>query len=189
METVLEIGEKIKRLRKANNLTQEELANRAYLTKGFISQLERDLTSPAIVTLKSILDVLGEELADFFRDIKHEKILFDKKARVLSSISTEQMEVELLVPSAQSRLMDPVLVSLEPGASTETQLGHEGDPCRPGRSPRAGAVRERELLVVQLDAVIAVAHDEVHELVDVGPAIGLVLQDGGHRQPARSVSD
>ena len=127
METVLEIGEKLKRLRKANNLTQEELANRAYLTKGFISQLERDLTSPSIVTLKSILDVLGEELADFFRDVKHEKVLFDKKARVLSSTSTEQMEVELLVPSAQSRFMDPVLVSLEPGESTETHLGHEGE--------------------------------------------------------------
>lgn len=127
MEALLKIGEKIKRLRTANNLTQEELANRAYLTKGFISQLERDLTSPSIITLKGILDVLGEELADFFRDIKHEKVLFDKKARVLSSTSTEQMKVELLVPSAQSRLMDPVLVSLEPGSSTEAHLGHEGE--------------------------------------------------------------
>jgi transcriptional regulator with XRE-family HTH domain len=127
MEAVLNIGEKIRRLRKANNLTQEELANRAYLTKGFISQLERDLTSPSIITLKGILDVLGEELADFFLDIKHESVLFNQKARVLSSTSTEHMKVELLVPSAQSRLMDPVLVSLEPGTSTETHLGHEGE--------------------------------------------------------------
>ena len=82
MEAVLQIGEKLKRLRKANNLTQEELANRAYLTKGFISQLERDLTSPSIITLKGILDVLGEELADFFRDVKHESVLFDKGMRV-----------------------------------------------------------------------------------------------------------
>ena len=85
METVLNIGEKIRRLRKANNLTQEELANRVYLTKGFISQLERDLTSPSIITLKGILDVLGEELADFFLDIKHEKVLFDKKASRITS--------------------------------------------------------------------------------------------------------
>ena len=127
METVLRIGEKIRRLRKANNLTQEELANRAYLTKGFISQLERDLTSPSIVTLKGILDVLGEELADFFHDVKHEKVLFDKRARVLSSTTTEEMKVELLVPSAQSRLMDPVLVSLEPETITETHHGHEGE--------------------------------------------------------------
>ena len=127
MEAILKIGEKIKRLRKANNLTQEELANRAYLTKGFISQLERDLTSPSIVTLKGILDVLGEELADFFRDVKHESVLFDKKARVLSSTTTDEMKVELLVPSAQSRIMDPVLVSLEPGSSSATHTGHEGE--------------------------------------------------------------
>ncbi|MFP3869683.1 MAG: helix-turn-helix domain-containing protein [Syntrophobacteria bacterium] len=127
MHPSLKFGEKIRRLRKANNLTQEELANRTYLTKGFISQLERDLTSPSIVTLKGILDVLGEELADFFRDIKHEKVLFDKNARVLSSTSTDHMRVELLVPSAQSRLMDPVLVKLDPGTFTETHSGHEGE--------------------------------------------------------------
>lgn len=127
METSLKIGEKIRRLRKANNLTLEELANRTYLTKGFISQLERDLTSPSIATLKGILDVLGEELADFFRDVKHERVLFDRKARVLSSASTEEMKVEVLVPSAQSRIMDPVLVSLEPGSDTKIQPAHEGE--------------------------------------------------------------
>ena len=55
----LKIGEKLRRLRSSNSLTQEELANRAFLTKGFISQLERDQTSPSIATLKDILDVLG----------------------------------------------------------------------------------------------------------------------------------
>ncbi len=67
----IKIGEKLRRLRMENGLTQEELANRAYLTKGFISQLERDLTSPSIATLKSILDVLGVELAEFFQDMPH----------------------------------------------------------------------------------------------------------------------
>ena len=47
----MQIGEKIKNLRIKNSLTQEELANRSELTKGFISQLERDLTSPSIATL------------------------------------------------------------------------------------------------------------------------------------------
>lgn len=127
MEASLKIGEKIRRLRKANNLTLEELANRTYLTKGFLSQLERDLTSPSITTLKGILDVLGEELADFFRDVKHERVLFDRNVRVLSSASTEAMRVEVLVPSAQSRIMDPVLVSLEPGSDTKTHAPHEGE--------------------------------------------------------------
>ena len=41
----MDIGQKIKELRVAKGLTQEELADRSELSKGFISQLERDLTS------------------------------------------------------------------------------------------------------------------------------------------------
>ena len=51
----MEIGLKIKELRLKKQLTQEELADRCELTKGYISQLENDLTSPSIATLKDIL--------------------------------------------------------------------------------------------------------------------------------------
>ena len=57
----MEIGSKIKALRIVNGLTQEELADRAELSKGFISQLERDLTSPSIATLSDILQCLRSE--------------------------------------------------------------------------------------------------------------------------------
>lgn len=62
----MSIGGKIKRLRLKLNLTQEELANRTELSKGFISQLERDLTSPSIATLMDILEALGTNLSEFF---------------------------------------------------------------------------------------------------------------------------
>lgn len=123
----MKIGEKLKRLRQANSLTQEELANRAYLTKGFISQLERDQTSPSIATLKDILDVLGVSLADFFRDLSPERVVYPVSARRLTSNSTEAVRVEVLVPEAQSRLMDPVLVTVAPGASLPRQGPHEGE--------------------------------------------------------------
>ena len=55
----MEIGSKIKRMRLRLGLTQEELADRTELTKGFISQLERDITSPSIATLMDILEALG----------------------------------------------------------------------------------------------------------------------------------
>ena len=44
----MQIGAKLKELRILNGLTQEELADRTELSKGFISQLERDLTSPPL---------------------------------------------------------------------------------------------------------------------------------------------
>ena len=51
----MDIGLKLKELRVLKGLTQEELADRAELSKGFISQLERNLTSPSIATLTDIL--------------------------------------------------------------------------------------------------------------------------------------
>ena len=71
----MEIGSKIKALRLQYDLTQEELANRCELTKGYISQLENDLTSPSIATLVDILSALGTTLKDFFAEEQEEKIV------------------------------------------------------------------------------------------------------------------
>ena len=65
MEIYMNIGSKIKELRIQKSLTQEELADRAELSKGFISQLERDIASPSIATLVDILQCLGTNLEEF----------------------------------------------------------------------------------------------------------------------------
>ena len=63
----MDIGKKIRELRTANDLTLEELASRSELTKGFLSQVERNLTSPSISTLEDILEALGTDLSQFFQ--------------------------------------------------------------------------------------------------------------------------
>ncbi len=122
----LNIGSKLKRLRLANNLTQEELANRTGLTKGYISQMERDRTSPSLSTLKDILDVLGEKLASFFEEGPEEQTVYRQEDRILISESTEAFKVELLVQASQRRDMEPVLVTLAPGARTWEDRSHQG---------------------------------------------------------------
>ena len=72
----MEIGPKLRELRIAKNLTQEELADRAELSKGFISQLERDLTSPSIATLVDILQCLGTTINEFFSEDPEEQVVF-----------------------------------------------------------------------------------------------------------------
>ena len=64
----MQLGEKIRQLRLQVGLTQGELADRCELTKGYISQLENDLTSPSISTLIDILSALGSTLKEFFSD-------------------------------------------------------------------------------------------------------------------------
>ena len=102
----MELGIKIKRLRLQNNLTQEELADRCELTKGYISQLENELTSPSIQTLEDILNALGTNFADFFRDEKEEKIVFTD-ADFIEKIA-EGHKIEWLVPNAQKNEMEPI---------------------------------------------------------------------------------
>lgn len=72
----MEIGKRIKNLRLSKNLTQE-LGEQTDLTKGYISQLERDLSSPSIETLFAILEVLGSTPKDFFDEEEHnQKVIY-----------------------------------------------------------------------------------------------------------------
>ena len=72
----MDIGVKLKAMRLQCGLTQEELADRCELTKGYISQLENNLTSPSIATLIDILTALGSNLKSFFSEDIDEQIVF-----------------------------------------------------------------------------------------------------------------
>ena len=64
----MDLGGKIKQMRNQLGLTQEDLADRCELTKGYISQLENNLNSPSIATLTDILVALGSNLSEFFKE-------------------------------------------------------------------------------------------------------------------------
>ena len=120
------IGEKIKDLRLLCDLTQEELADRCELTKGYISQLENDLTSPSIATLIDILSALGTDLKEFFADAdKEEKVTFSKD-EFIEKI-TDEYKLNWLVPNAQKNEMEPILMTLRAGKSTDEDFPHNGE--------------------------------------------------------------
>ena len=50
----MDIGKKLKELRLQNDLTLNDLASRSELSKGFLSQVERNLTTPSIATLEDM---------------------------------------------------------------------------------------------------------------------------------------
>lgn len=123
----MKIGEKIKRLRTQNSLTQEELADRCELTKGFISQLERDLTSPSIATLVDILEGLGTNLKDFFNEIEDEKIVFSKDDAFETENEELKYTLKWIIPNAQKNIMEPILIELEPEGRSKEDSPHEGE--------------------------------------------------------------
>lgn len=123
----MKIGAKIKELRIMKNLTQEELADRAELSKGFISQLERDLTSPSIATLVDILQVLGTDLKEFFQDTSDEQIVFHDSDYFEKTDENLGNKIEWIIPNAQKNIMEPIRLTLNPGGSTYPDIPHEGE--------------------------------------------------------------
>ena len=172
----MEIGAKIKKLRLQRGLTQEELADRCELSKGFISLLERDLTSPSLDTLADILESLGTDLPSFFAKDGEEKIVFGEDD-IFVKEDEEQLRgrIRWLVPSAQKNRMEPILVEMAPGGETVEEDPHEGE--------EFGYVLSGTVKIVVGDRVERVRKDESfyfqptapHKLVNAGKTTCRVL--------------
>jgi len=123
----MNFGNKIKELRIKMSLTQEELASRCDLSKGFISLVERDLTSPSIATLVDILECLGTDLKHFFNDTDNATVVFSKDSLVLQENEDMGYDLLWLIPNAQKNVMEPILLTIHGGRQSETYPPHEGE--------------------------------------------------------------
>lgn len=122
---MLEIGKRLKQYRLQLGLTQEELASRTELTKGYISQLENDLCSPSIATLQDILNILGVSLEEFFAEPKKEQVVYTPSDYFVSQNGTGTNT--WLIPNSQVKEMEPIILTLPIGAECQERLPFEGE--------------------------------------------------------------
>lgn len=114
----MDIGRKIKNLRLQKGLTQEELGERTDLSKGFISQLERDLNSPSIETLFLLLEVLGSSPKEFFDEPKKlGKVVYRASDQTVYTNEDLRYDIRWLIPRSNENEMDPVHITLQPGGA------------------------------------------------------------------------
>ena len=123
----MDIGNKLKELRVLKGLTQEELADRSELSKGFISQLDRNLTSPSITTLMDILQCLGTSIGEFFNEAPDEQIVFGKQDYFVKEDTEYKNEIKWIIPNAQKNTIEPIYLTLQAGGSTCPDTPHEGE--------------------------------------------------------------
>lgn len=110
----MSIGSKIRNLRIQKNLTQEELAERTDLSKGYISQLEHDFSSPAMDTFFNILEVLGTTPAAFFKGQSDEqKVVYTKEEQTIYCDEEMGYQVNWLISESNEKEMEPILLSLD----------------------------------------------------------------------------
>ncbi len=121
-----EIGERIRRIRKTEGITLGELATRSGITKSALSQIERGIITPSIVTFKSILDALGITFSEFFeKEDKESFFLFRKNDYKI--LEKENIECLLLTPFGGEKHFDIFKITIPPLTSTNEETSHEGE--------------------------------------------------------------
>ncbi|WP_109694934.1 helix-turn-helix domain-containing protein [Chitinophaga deserti] len=72
-DIIIQISHKIKEKRKAKGITVQELADKADVSKGLISQIENNRTVPSLLVLVNIIRALNLDMNEFFNDINQNK--------------------------------------------------------------------------------------------------------------------
>lgn len=172
----MNIGLRVKQLRIKNGLTLEELASRTELTKGFLSQLERNLTSPSISTLEDICEVLCVDLADFFKEETEQKLVFTENDYFVDE--KENMTITYIVPNSQKNKMDPLLLTLQSkGDCSNEILPHEGEEIGYVLSGRIALenLTQKQTYMVKKGETFYIKGDFRHRLVNKGNTEAKVL--------------
>ncbi|MBH9581439.1 Cro/Cl family transcriptional regulator [Staphylococcus felis] len=110
----MEIGQKLKDLRRFKNLTQEELGERTDLSKGYISQIESNKTSPSMETFLNILEVLGTTPQAFFDSHQVQKVHYPESAQLTYDASDVGYHLKWPVRTSNEHEMEPLILTLAP---------------------------------------------------------------------------
>ena len=162
-----QVGTKLRDLRKQNGLTQQELADRAELTKGFISQLEQGQVTPSLVTLFDLIECLGTTPADFFKSSGAEKIVYGEKD-FFEKVEENGNSTTWIVPSAQGNRMEPVLVTLQPHTALTQDDPHDGEEFGYVLSGRIALYRQETRFDVKAGESFYYEADKTHRIENPG---------------------
>ena len=85
----LNLGKRLSDLRQRKNMTLDELSEKSGVSKSILSQIERDLSNPTVITISRIASALGENLSDFFLKIEIEDTDTIERSKETPSITSK----------------------------------------------------------------------------------------------------
>lgn len=122
----MEIGKKIKNYRKQINLTLQEIADRTGLSLGYLSNLERGLTSPTFDNLCSICAAMSVSVVDLIANTMGYEVSIKKKER--KPIYAKDYRTTYEYTSDQNMAMLGMCLTMHADYfGTEVSWGHDTD--------------------------------------------------------------
>ena len=125
-DEMTDLGTKLRQRRKALGLTLEAVAKEAGVTTGFISQVERNITSPSLASLTAMADALDAHIADFFNPPPKPRETSRAKMREIYSSPGGGFDFERLSTSFDGSTLNGLMVHHPPGFIIE-EMVHEGE--------------------------------------------------------------
>ncbi|WP_306205481.1 helix-turn-helix domain-containing protein [Actinoplanes sp. RD1] len=136
------VGARIREFRTARGLTLRSLASRSGLSIGFLSQVERGISSIGLTALGSVATALDRSVADFFDaappqaaapvaepaappPAKHFTLTRGETAA--TQYVSGQQTYRMLSDRGAGLVLEPMLVHIAPGGQRENAYGHAGE--------------------------------------------------------------
>ena len=122
-EVIIQISSKLKDYRKSKGITLQQLADRAQVSKGLISQIENNRTIPSLLVLINLIRSLGVDLNDFFADVEQatESKIVVKRSDEYQPFEKEQSKgfhyKRVMTRNIHNQPTDIVILELAPKAT------------------------------------------------------------------------
>ncbi|MEA4987962.1 MAG: XRE family transcriptional regulator [Anaerovorax sp.] len=125
------IGNKVKSLRKQKKMSILQLSEKSNVSTGLISQIERELVVPSVVSIWRIAQALDTNISYFFDDEKkNDRVIIRKDDHKKIIMNKGNAIYQLLSPDNSDHLIDFVKITLNGGQIYEKEyLTHEGEEC------------------------------------------------------------
>lgn len=164
----MKIGYRIRDLRKQRRVTLKALADKTGLTTSFLSQLERERTSPSINSLEKIAKALNTKVGYFFEKEGQRGFIFIKKGRgrkfIEKGIVSDSLACELL-----NIKMRPHIFTLAKGAQLRKELiDPEGEKFGMVLKGRLEFLCEKERVILEEGDSICCVSSCPEKLINIG---------------------
>lgn len=120
------VGKKIHALRKAKKMTLQQMSDLSGLSISFLSQVERDLTSPTVSSLVNISHALDVQTSYFFPQPPSKDLIVRSYERHPFKLQDGQVVYARLGGDFKDRSLEPLLATYPPGYESEW-VSHPGE--------------------------------------------------------------
>ena len=124
------IGERLKKIRQRNRLSQRQLARQSGVANATISQIESGKLNPTVSMLKKVLDGIPLRLSEFFSDEPEspDRVFF--RSDELTEIADGGVSYLQVGANLNNRAIQFIKECYQPGAGTgRHEITHEGEEC------------------------------------------------------------